>query len=346
MTRILVVDDERKIVELIAERIAAEGMEVSTAASAEDALPLIENGDIDILLCDVRLGGMDGIELLRRTKKAAPATDVVVMTAYASAETAVEAMRQGAYEYFIKPFQMDEVVMLLRRIVERRDLVSENAALRERLSARPRAERIVGESAALGAVRELIELVAPADTPVLILGESGTGKELVAAEIHARSARSKGPFIVLNCAAVPESLLESELFGHEKGAFTGAAQRKPGQFKLADGGTLFMDEIGETPPAIQSKLLRAIEIKEFLPLGSSKPTSVDVRIIAATNRNLEELVREGRFREDLFYRLRYAFRRFGTAKRISFSSPSTFSENGKEWGEAPLRSPLSPPIPR
>lgn len=303
MARILIVDDERKITELLAERIAAEGMDAATAASAEEALPAIERGEADVVLCDLRLAGMDGIELLRRAKQAAPDTDVVIMTAYASAETAVEAMRRGAYEYLIKPFQMDEVVMLLRRIIERRDLVSENAALRDRLAARAASGRIVGESPAIKAVRDLIALVAPADAPVLVLGESGTGKELVAAEIHARSLRARKPFVVLNAAAVPETLLEAELFGYERGAFTGAVARKMGQFKLAEGGTLFMDEIGDMPPPIQAKLLRAIELKQFLPLGGSKPVTVDVRIVAATNHDLEDLVRAGRFREDLFYRL-------------------------------------------
>jgi len=303
MSRILVVDDETKITELLAERIAREGMEVSTSASAEEALPHIEKGEVDIVLCDLRLGGMDGLELLKRTKSVAPATDFVVMTAYASAGTAIEAMRQGAYEYLIKPFQMDEVVLLLRRIQERRDLVSENAALREKIAGTVRAERIVGGSAAVLAIRELIEKVAPTDAPVLVQGESGTGKELVAAEIHSMSARAREPFVVLNCAAIPETLLESEMFGYERGAFTGAAQRRPGQFRLADGGTLFMDEIGEMPPAIQPKLLRAIELGEFTPLGASKSVKVNVRIVAATNRDLDERVRAGLFREDLFYRL-------------------------------------------
>jgi len=212
-------------------------------------------------------------------------------------------MRQGAYEYLIKPFQMDEVILLLKRIHERRDLVSENAALREKITGIARKERIVGDSAAIRAIRDLIDKVAPTDTPVLIQGESGTGKELVAAEIHAGSRRARGPMIILNCAAVPETLLESEMFGYERGAFTGAAQKRPGQFRLADGGTLFMDEIGEMPPGIQAKLLRAIELGEFTPLGSSKSAKVNVRIVAATNRDLEELVRGGRFREDLFYRL-------------------------------------------
>jgi two-component system response regulator AtoC len=303
MSRILVVDDETKITKLLAERIAREGMEVSTCASAEEALPRIEKGEVDIVLCDLRLGGMDGLELLKKTKRIAPATDFVVMTAYASAGTAIEAMRQGAYEYLIKPFQMDEVVLLLRRIQERRDLVSENAALREKIAGTVGAERIVGGSAAVLAIRDLIEKVAPTDAPVLVQGESGTGKELVAAEIHSKSARAREPFVVLNSAAVPETLLESEMFGFERGAFTGAAQKKPGQFRLADGGTLFMDEIGEMPLGIQAKLLRAIELGEFTPLGAAKSVKVNVRIVAATNRDLDELVRAGLFREDLFYRL-------------------------------------------
>lgn len=303
MSTILIVDDEAKITKLLAERIAREGLAVTTCTSAEEALPRIEKGSVDIVLCDLRLGGMDGLELLRKTKKASPDTDFVMMTAYASAETAVEAMRQGAYEYLVKPFQMDEVILLLKRILERRDLVSENAALRERIAAASAPGRIVGESAAIRATRALIEKVAPVETAVLIQGESGTGKELVAAEIHARSARATKPFIVFNCAAVPETLLEAEMFGFERGAFTGAVQKKPGQFTLADGGTLFMDEIGEMPLGIQAKLLRAIELGEFIPLGSSKSVTVDVRIVAATNRNLEELARAGTFREDLYYRL-------------------------------------------
>jgi DNA-binding NtrC family response regulator len=303
MSTILVVDDETKIAKLLAERISREGMDVETCASAEEALPRIEAGIIDVVLCDLRLGGMDGLELLKRTKSVSPGTDFVVMTAYASAGTAIEAMRQGAYEYLIKPFQMDEVVLLLKRIHERRDLMSENAALREKVTGTARSERIVGDSAAIRAIKDLIGKVAPADAPVLIYGESGSGKELVAAEIHGRSRRAREPFIVLNCAAVPETLLESEMFGYERGAFTGASQRRPGQFRLADRGTLFMDEIGEMPLGIQAKLLRAIELGEFTPLGSSKSVKVDVRIVAATNRDLEGLVREGRFREDLFYRL-------------------------------------------
>lgn len=303
MSKIVIVDDEIKITQLLSEQIEDEGHSVTAFSSAEEALPFIERNDTDIVLCDLRLGGMTGLELLKRAKRVAPTTDFVMMTAYASANTAVEAMREGAYEYLIKPFQMEEVILLLRRIQDRRDLVSENRALRERISDASTARRIVGESAAIKRIREMILKVGPSGAPVLVQGESGTGKELVAAEIHMSSTRSKNPFIVINCAAVPETLIESELFGYEKGAFTGASQNKPGMFKLADTGTLFLDEIGDLSLGLQAKLLRAIEAGEFIPLGASKPLKVDVRMVAATNQDLEVLAGEGRFREDLFYRL-------------------------------------------
>ncbi len=302
MSRILIIDDEEKITRILKEAIASEGYDVETCSSAEEALPLIEKGDIDIILCDLRLGGMDGLDLLRRSRKISPGTDFVMMTAYASALTAVEAMRLGAYEYLIKPFQIDEVILLLRRISERRELMIENLALREKISSKG-GGRILGDSPAIKTVLDMIGKVAPTTTPVLIQGESGTGKELVAVEIHARSDRATKPFIIINCAAIPENLLEAELFGHEKGAFTGAVQKKPGQFKLADKGSLFLDEIGELPLSLQAKLLRAIENGEFLPLGGTKPTMVDVRIIAATNSDLEKLSASGGFRQDLYYRL-------------------------------------------
>lgn len=304
MSSILVVDDEVKITRLLSEWIAADGYKVDTCTSAEEALDLLKVREYDIVLCDLKLEGMDGIELLRKTKKISPGTDFVIMTAYASASTAVEAMREGAYEYLIKPFQIDEVLLLLRRILERRDLISENLALREKISGSAGLQgKIIGDSPAIETIREMIVKVAPTTSPVLVLGESGTGKELVAAEIHTKSGRAKNPFIIINCAAVPETLLEAELFGYEKGAFTGASGKKPGQFKLADNGTLFLDEIGELSSSLQAKLLRAIENGEFLPLGGSKPVLVDVRIIAATNKDLETHVRDGLFREDLFYRL-------------------------------------------
>lgn len=302
MSKVLIIDDEEKITRILKEAIASEGYDVETSSSAEEALPLIEKGGVDIILCDLRLGGMDGLELLGRSRNISPGTDFVMMTAYASAKTAVEAMRLGAYEYLIKPFQIDEVTLLLRRISERRDLMIENIALKEKISSKG-AGMIIGDSQGIKSVLELIGKVAPTPASVLIIGESGTGKELVAAEIHTLSPRSSRPFIVINCAAVPENLLEAELFGHEKGAFTGAVQKKPGQFRLADGGSLFLDEIGELPLALQAKLLRALDNGEFLPLGGTKPVKVDVRIIAATNRDLEKLAATGGFRQDLFYRL-------------------------------------------
>ena len=303
MSRIIIVDDEEKITRLLADRVAGEGHEVSAFNSAESALQEIRKRGTDVVLCDLRLGGMDGLELLAETKKCSPETDFVIMTAYASTATAVRAMREGAYEYLVKPFDMDEMILLLKRIIERRDLMIENVALKERISVAFPAAGIIGASAATKNLRDTIAKVAPTDTPVLIRGESGTGKELVAAAIHNSSRRSGKPFIVINCAAVPGPLIESEMFGHEKGSFTGAVQKKPGQFKLADGGSLFLDEIGELPVMLQSKLLRAIENGEFLPVGGTKPVRVDVRIIAATNRDLEKMESEGAFRSDLLYRL-------------------------------------------
>jgi DNA-binding NtrC family response regulator len=303
MSRIIIIDDEIKITQLLSAEISQEGHTVTTFSSGEEALPYLERNDVDIVLCDLRLGGMDGLEVLKQSKRVAPKTDFVIMTAYASSETAVEAMRRGAYEYLIKPFQMDEVTLLLRRIQDRRDLLTENQALIEKISKVSTERRIVGDSPAINAIRDMIHKVGPSGAPVLVQGESGTGKELVAAEIHMSSARAKKPFIVINCAAVPETLIESELFGYEKGAFTGASARKPGMFKLADSGSLFLDEIGDLSLGLQAKLLRALENGEFLPLGASKPVKVDVRIIAATNQDLEAMAADGKFREDLMFRL-------------------------------------------
>ncbi len=303
MSNVLIVDDEEKILNLLSDRISREGHRVSSASSAEQALELIKRDPPDIVLCDLRLPGMDGLGLLRLVKRESPGTDFIIMTAYASAKTAVKAMTEGAYEYIIKPFQMDEVLLLLRRIEERQNLLSVNAALIRKTAAGRDTEAIVGESREIAEVREKISKVAPTLAPALIRGESGTGKELAAELIHKRSNRSEKAYIVMNCAAVPETLLESELFGHEKGAFTGASDRKPGLFKLADQGTLFLDEIGDMPLPLQAKVLRAVENGEFMPLGSSENVKVDVRIIAATNRDLEKLSEEGKFRKDLFFRL-------------------------------------------
>jgi DNA-binding NtrC family response regulator len=303
MSRVLVVDDEEKIIKLLSDRISREGHEVETSSNGKEALEIIKKSHPDIVLCDLRLGEMDGLELLRTVKKGYPQTDFIIMTAYASAKTAVTAMREGAYEYIIKPFQMEEVLLLLKRIQERQNLMAENSALRENAALKESDRKIIGSSREITNIITQIGKVAITDTPVLIHGESGTGKELAAELIHSRSNRAGKPFIILNCAAIPESLMESELFGHEKGAFTDASTKKPGVFSLADSGTLFLDEIGDMPLAIQAKLLRVIENGEFLPLGSSKITKVNVRIVAASNKNLDKLSKDGMFRMDLLFRL-------------------------------------------
>jgi len=303
MSRVLIVDDERKILHLLGERISSDGHQVETSLSGKKALEIIEDKLPDIILCDLKLGDMEGIDLLRQVKKRYPEIEFIIMTAYASTKTAITAMKEGAYEYLTKPFQMEEVRLLLARIEERQKLISENRALREKALREGSTDKLIGESAEIKEVKENIKKVAPTDTPVLIQGESGTGKEIAAELIHSNSTRAGKPFIAVNCAAVPETLLESELFGYEKGAFTGADGRKPGLFKLADTGTLFLDEIGDMPLQLQAKLLRVLENGVFLPVGGSSSIKVDVRIIAATNKDLEDMCRENRFREDLLYRL-------------------------------------------
>ncbi|HMA76206.1 MAG TPA: sigma-54 dependent transcriptional regulator, partial [Candidatus Krumholzibacteriaceae bacterium] len=282
MSRVLIIDDEKKIVKILSDKISREGHDVQTSASAEEALVIISKSPPDIVLCDLKLEGMSGLELLRVVKQKFPQIDFIIMTAYASADTAVKAMSEGAYEYLIKPFHMEEVLLLIKRIQERQILMAENTILKEKNALKEADRKIVGSSREITSVKNQIEKVAVTETPVLIQGESGTGKELAAELIHSKSGRAERSFIVINCAAIPETLLESELFGHERGAFTGAATKKPGLFRLADGGTLFLDEIGDMPLSIQAKLLRVIENGEFLPLGSSKIVKVNVRLIAAT----------------------------------------------------------------
>jgi two-component system NtrC family response regulator len=303
MSKVLIVDDERKILSILRERISADGHQVATGSSGTEAMKKVEEERPDIILCDLKLGDMEGIDLLRKVKKRYPDIEFIIMTAYASTSTAVTAMQEGAYEYLTKPFRMEEVSLLLSRIEERQNLISENRALREKASTAGAEDKMIGESEEIEEVREKIKKVAPTSTPVLIRGESGTGKEIAAELIHLNSPRAENPFIAINCAAVPATLLESELFGYEKGAFTGADGRKPGLFKLADGGTLFLDEIGDMPLQLQAKLLRVLENGEILPVGGSSTVKVDVRIVAATNRELSEMQKEGSFRDDLLYRL-------------------------------------------
>ncbi|MBW2315916.1 MAG: sigma-54-dependent Fis family transcriptional regulator [Deltaproteobacteria bacterium] len=280
-----------------------EGHEVVTVGDVDSALVAIENDDFDLVVSDIQLPERSGLELLREARAISPETVFVMITAYASTETAVEAMREGAYDYITKPFKVEEIRLTVEKALEKRLLRTENQRLKTELRSQKRERSIVGNSAAIQRVFDLVDQVAETKTNVLICGESGTGKELVARAIHDRSQRSEAPFVAINCGAIPENLLESELFGHVKGAFTGAVQNKAGLFEAASKGTLFLDEIGELSLALQVKLLRALQEKRIRRVGGIGDEAVDVRILAATNQNLEEAVAAGRFREDLYYRL-------------------------------------------
>jgi two-component system, NtrC family, response regulator AtoC len=301
--RILVVDDEVNARTALAELLRDEGFEVETAADAFKALGKYEGFAPHVVVTDLKMPGMDGIELVKKIRSHEHTAEVIVMTAFGAVSTAVEAMRAGAADYLTKPLNFDELLVVLDKVLENDKLRREARQLRARVRDRVAPNNIVGVAPAMQRVFEIIDQVAPSKATVLITGESGTGKELVANALHQRSPRSNGPFIKLHCAALAESLLESELFGHERGSFTGAVARKDGRFSLADGGTLFLDEIGEISPSIQVKLLRFLQEHEFERVGGNQTLKVDVRVIAATNRNLKEEVARGKFREDLFYRL-------------------------------------------
>jgi len=300
---VLVVDDDAEIRGLLADALEHWGYRVALAGTAAEALELLPARAFDAAFCDIRMPGTDGIELLRQLKRHDPSLEVVMMTGFPEVATAVEALKLGAYDYLTKPLHLDELRHLLGRVLERRLLQQEVHDLRSRLGERLGLEELVGVSPAMTRVKEMMVKVAATDSPVLIAGESGTGKELVAAGIHRLSPRSRGPFIPVNCGAIPADLLESELFGHVRGAFSGAVADTLGLFRSADGGTVFLDEVAELPAPLQVKLLRVLQEKEVRPVGSAKSHAVDVRVIAATNRRLEEAVREGSLRQDLFYRL-------------------------------------------
>ena len=301
--RILIVDDEMIVRSSLKSWLEEDGYPIDTAASAEDALKMMQDHQYAILLLDIKMPGMDGIELLRRVKQVNPEVEVVMITAYATIESAVEAMKIGAFDYITKPFEPDEVGLIIKKIITHRNLLAENVRLKESLVASVRHGELIGESKAIRDILKTVEDVAPSEAPVLITGESGTGKELVARAIHFQSKRRYMPLVVVSCGAIPESLIESELFGHEKGSFTGAQYKKKGRVELADGGTLFLDEVGELSPKTQVDLLRVLQEKEFMRVGGTKAIQSDFRIIAATNRNLQDMVRRGDFREDLYYRL-------------------------------------------
>ncbi len=301
--RLLVVDDEERFGRMVAEHLTEAGHDVTQVTSGTEAIRLLDAEEFDVVITDLKMAPVDGIQVLAAAKALDPETDVVLMTAYGTVETAVAAMRTGAYDYLTKPFSLDELTLLLERIQEKRTLRRENTGLRQELAAVERQVEMVGASAGLARVRELVAKVAASDATVLVLGESGVGKELVARQIHRQSPRSARPFVVVHAAALPENLLESELFGYEKGAFTGAQTRKLGRLELAEGGTLFLDEIGDISSAFQVKLLRFLQERTFVRVGGTRTVKVDARIVAATNRDLAEAVRQGRFREDLYYRL-------------------------------------------
>jgi two-component system response regulator PilR (NtrC family) len=301
--KILIVDDERSMREVLSIMLKRAGYAVSVAADGEEAVAQIGKEIFDLVITDLKMPKVGGLEVLKAVKESSPETVVLVITAFASTESAVEAMKRGAYDYLTKPFQVDEVQLIIRNALEKRRLTTENILLKREMASQSSFAQLIGQSEAMQKVFEMVRRVADSRSNVLICGESGTGKELVARAIHYNSARSRMPFVSVNCSALPEPLLESELFGHMKGSFTGAVANKAGLFEVANGGTIFLDEIGETTPATQVKLLRVIQEREFRRVGGIKSVQVDVRIVAATNKDLEKAVAEGSFREDLYYRL-------------------------------------------
>src|SRR5438309_2652508 len=300
---LLIADDDPGLRQSLERTLTREGYRVVLASDGRAALERVQAGGVDLIVTDLRMPGLTGLELLRAAKAIRPDVDVILLTAFGTVEEAVKAMKEGAYDFLTKPFQRAQVLRLIRQALERRELIQQNRALQQRLDALLRQGVVIGSSPAFRRMMTLVEQVADSSATVLVQGESGTGKELVASAIHQRSARRKGPFVAVNCAALPETLLESELFGYEKGAFTGAAARKEGRFELADGGTLFLDEVADLSPVTQPKILRVLQEGEFERLGATKSIRVDVRIVAATNQDLGHMVKEKRFREDLYYRL-------------------------------------------
>lgn len=303
MATVLVLDDEKNYLWMLDEMLRGEGFDVVTCDKGSDALAIVERGLIDVLLTDYRMTEMDGLAMLEKAHEIAPTTTAVLMTAYGTIERAVEAMKRGAYDFIVKPFERPDLVQTIRRAAERTALVRQTQRLSHSLTLHNRQEQIVGNSAAMKAVLQKIDRVRNSKSAVLICGESGVGKELVARAIHFGSPRSGGPFLAVNCSTLTDSLAESELFGHEKGAFTGAFGRHPGWFEQADGGTLFLDEVGELPLGLQAKLLRVLDTHEIRRVGSEKAVRVNIRLLSATNRDLKGEVQAGRFREDLFFRL-------------------------------------------
>ena len=302
-TRVLVVDDEEIVRESLGGWLEKDGFQVASAPDGRSAVERMKGERWNVVLVDLKMPGMDGLQVLEEARKLQPDAAVILMTAYATVDTAVQAMKLGAFDYLVKPFDPEELSILMQKVVAQQSLVRENAVLRKALKKEHRFRDLVSKSPAMQRVFELAQMAARSNSTILVLGESGSGKEVLARTIHAESPRSEGPFVAVSCAALTESLLESELFGHEKGAFTGAIARRKGKFEAAHGGTLFLDEVGDISPKLQLDLLRVLEERKFQRVGGNEPIEVDVRVVAATNRDLKKAVAEGSFREDLFYRL-------------------------------------------
>ncbi len=301
--KILIVDDEKIVRESLLHWFEEDGLDADIAGSGEQALKLFEKGKYDLVLTDMKMPGIGGLELLQKIKKADENCDVILITAYASVPTAIKALKEGAYDYVTKPVDPDELAHLVNKALDKKVLQKENIILKESIDEIVKPDNLIGESPQMKKIFELVKSVAPTDTTVMIRGESGTGKELIARAIHINCKRKYFPIVTVNCGALSESILESELFGHEKGSFTGAHYKRKGKFEMADGGTIFLDEIGSISQKMQIELLRVIESKQFMRVGGSETISSDFRVIAATNEALEDLVKERKFREDLFYRL-------------------------------------------
>lgn len=303
MNKILVVDDEKKQRDILEYILRKEGFQTASAGTAEDALDIFSKEDINVVLTDLRLPKMDGMDLMKEILSLSPDTSVIIITGHGSIDSAVSAIKQGAFDYITKPLQRENVISVVKKAFERSSLLKERSFLVSKLKSQEQLQGLIGEHPLFKDVIKMIFKIAPFDATVLITGESGTGKELVAKAIHNVSPRKDKPFLAINCATIPENLIESELFGYLPGAFTGAQTKKKGLFEVADGGTIFLDEVGDLPRTTQAKILRMLQDKEILPLGSLKPLKIDTRIIAATNINLEQKIKEGQFRADLYYRL-------------------------------------------
>ena len=301
--KILVIDDDESLRRVLEYNLAQEGYAVLSSASGEQGLELLKKEGADLVVTDVRMPGMDGLQVLEGVRKVDPNIQVIILTAFGTIEMAVEAMKAGAFHYISKPFNRDELKLTLKKALQLKELERENVTLRQELKERIGLDAIIAESPQMSQVLELVVRVAPTETTVLILGESGAGKEVIARAIHGSSPRAQGPFVTVNCAAIPENLLESELFGHVKGAFTGAIRDRVGKFEAAEGGTIFLDEIGEMRPELQVKILRVLEERTLERVGDNKLIRVDVRVLAATNKDLTKAIQAGQFREDLYYRL-------------------------------------------